>query len=207
VAEPRRHAVLADAVQPPDGGPLAMGEVSFVDKALLRGDPANAVFMAAVRYVLGVSPPVTSCHGAEAENCSVLWLAWDSWLVRGPDSEGEQQERGGQGTLAERLRDALADVGHVAVTDISEAETIIRLSGPQARLVLSKGCPLDLHARAFRPGEVRRSLLAGTDVILHLHRQAPEDCFDIYVRRSFAATLWRWLLQAGRAHGAGRLAG
>ena len=198
MADPVRHAVLADMPELPGDGPLAVGEIPFVEKVLLRGDPSDGDFVAAARQALGVSPPVEPCRVAQGDGCAVLWLAWDTWLVRGPD-EGAQAD----GPLAQGLRRAVAGAGHGSVTDISEAETIIRLSGEEARVVLSKGCPLDLHARAFRPGEARRSLLAGADVTLRLLGHAGPDTFDIHVRRSFAASLWRWLAEAGRGHGLG----
>ncbi|MEQ8370148.1 MAG: sarcosine oxidase subunit gamma family protein [Alphaproteobacteria bacterium] len=208
MAEASRHTVLADAPPPPGGGPLAMGEVAYVEKVVLRGDPADAAFVTAVRDGLGAAPPVEPFHVATGSDCHLLWQAWDTWLVRGPDGHTQAGPGAGAkfgGPLVGLLREALADVEHGSATDISEAETIIRLAGDEARLVLSKGCPLDLHVRAFRPGEARRSLLAGADVTLRLLDGPGQDTFDIHVRRSFAASLWRWLAQAGRAHGLGPL--
>ena len=39
-----------------------------------------------------------------------------------------------------------------SVVDVSANRTTLELSGPPAREVLEKGCPLDLHPRAFGPG-------------------------------------------------------
>ena len=88
--------------------------------------------------------------------------------------------------------------GLITLTDVSDAYAIVRLAGPAARDVLAKGCSLDIHDSVFPPGKVARSLLAQAEAILH--RTAAET-FDIYVPRSYADYLWRWLEDAGREYG------
>src|SRR5436190_5251690 len=41
-----------------------------------------------------------------------------------------------------------------AVSDQSDARLVLRLSGPRVRDVLAKGVPVDLHSKAFKPGDV-----------------------------------------------------
>ena len=69
--------------------------------------------------------------------------------------------------------------------------------------MLAKGCPLDLHPRAFTPGSCAQSLLAKADVLIHLRADDPRHgpTFDLYVARSFAHYLWAWLEDAGREYG------
>jgi sarcosine oxidase subunit gamma len=69
--------------------------------------------------------------------------------------------------------------------------------------VLAKGCPLDLHPRAFPPGACAQSLLAKVAVLIHLQDddRARGPSFDVYVARSFAHYLWMWLEDAGREYG------
>ncbi|GGK45219.1 sarcosine oxidase subunit gamma [Planomonospora parontospora subsp. parontospora] len=98
----------------------------------------------------------------------------------------------GESGLAARLRAAAGD-GHAAVTDVSAQRTVIRLAGPAARDVLAHGCPLDLHPRVFGPGTCARSTLARADVLL---AAGEDEEFQIFVRSSFAAYLWAWLLDA-----------
>ena len=78
---------------------------------------------------------------------------------------------------------------HAAITDVTDGRVAFRLAGPSAREVLAKGCPLDLHPRAFAPGRCAQSLLAKASVLIHLVDDGPErgPSFDVYVARSFAA--------------------
>ena len=85
----------------------------------------------------------------------------------------------------------------VTVTDVSHAMAVIRLAGPNAGDALSKGCGLDLHPRVFKPGNVAGTLLAQAHVFLH---QADESTYHVYVQRSYADYLWRWLDDAGREY-------
>jgi sarcosine oxidase subunit gamma len=118
----------------------------------------------------------------------VLWLGPDEWLLA---KDGDDTK------LAARLDTAFR--GHfVTVTDVSDAYTVIRLAGPAAAEVLAKGCALDTHDRVFPPGKVARSLLAKADVILH---RLTADTFELYVARSYADYLWRWLEDAGAEFG------
>ena len=53
------------------------------------------------------------------------------------------------------------------MTDVSAQRTTLELSAPGARDVLAQGCSLDLHPRAFGPGDCAQTLLARAAVILH----------------------------------------
>ncbi|NNG06032.1 MAG: hypothetical protein HKM95_18270 [Inquilinus sp.] len=105
--------------------------------------------------------------------------------------------------LADRLIEALAGL-HATAVDIGDGATTIRLAGPRARDVLAKGCPLDLHPRAFGPGRVAQSVIAQADAVIH---QTADDgggpVFEIHVRRSFAEYLWLWLADAALEFGLG----
>ena len=41
-----------------------------------------------------------------------------------------------------------------AVSDQSDARLVLRVSGPRVRDVLAKGVPVDLHPKAFKPGDI-----------------------------------------------------
>ena len=145
----------------------------------------------------GCGLPVQPLDAARRGTMTTLWLGPDEWLVVvGGHGGGD-----GDGFCA-RLETAFR--GHfVTATDVSDAYAVIRLAGPAAADVLAKGCGLDIHARVFPPGKVARSLLAKAGIILH--RLKP-DAFEIYVARSYADYLWRWLEDAGAEFGVAVLA-
>ncbi len=164
----------------------------------LRLDPKNAEALAAFETAFGFALPVRANDTAGSTDTIALWLGPDEWwlVVPGPEPEAGPE-------LADKLRAALS--GHfAAITEVGESRTCIRVSGPRARALLQKGCPLDLHPSVFTAGTCAQSILAKAGVTLHLFadESAVEGpTFDIYVLRSFAEYLWAWLDDAGREYG------
>jgi sarcosine oxidase, subunit gamma len=188
----QRRTALEPARLMPRG--VRLGERAGLGKIDLRGDPHDRAFMAAVGRVLDLLLPNEPCTSAAKAQIAALWLGPDQWLVSCPADDAT--------VLVGSLREALADV-HGAITDLTDGRVAFRVAGPSAREVLAKGCPLDLHPRAFPPGSCAQSLLAKASVLIHLLDDAPErgSSFDVYVARSFAHYLWSWLEDAGREYG------
>ncbi|MCW5698485.1 MAG: hypothetical protein KIT00_01450 [Rhodospirillales bacterium] len=172
---------------------VVMAECPFCAQTGLRGDGSLARFGNAVKTVLGIAPPTepNTVTGPEdfADGARILWLGPDEWLIVGGDVDAEPSGA---------LRLALSD-RHAAVVDVSDGRAVIALSGPNARDVLAKGCPLDLHPRAFGPGRCAQTVLAKAHVILHQIDASPS--YEIYVHRSFADYLWSWLEDAAGEFG------
>ena len=78
-----------------------------------------------------------------------------------------------------------------AVTDQSDARLVLRLSGPRVRDVLAKGVAVDLHPKAFKPGDVTSTLVAYVGVQIDMLDAAPT--YQLTAPRSMAGTLWSWL--------------
>lgn len=171
---------------------IRLGERRELGKIDLRGDPADRAFMTAVGRVLDVLLPTEPCTSAAKGEIAALWLGPDQWLLTCPRVDA--------GSLITTLGEALSGV-HAAVTDTSDGRVAFRIAGPSARAVLAKGCPLDLHPRAFASGSAAQSLLAKAAVLIHLVEDHPSPTFDVYVARSFAHYLWLWLDDAGREYG------
>jgi len=173
---------------------VGLGERLGLGKIDLRGNSQDRAFMAAVGRVFDLLLPGEPCTSAAREQIAALWLGPDQWLVTCPGSDVAR--------LMGALREALADV-HVAITDVTDGRVAFRLAGPSARDVLAKGCPLDLHPRAFPVGGCAQSLLAKASVLIHLVDDDPRSGagFDPHVARSFAHYLWMWLEDAGREYG------
>jgi len=176
---PTRRLALAH-VTPYRRDGLAMDPAPERNRLLLRGQPGEA-FLGLVGDVAGIAPPVTPNTAAIGGAAAILWLGPDEWLV--------ETEAVPLGPFAA----ALAGM-HAAVLDVSDAYAAIRLSGARVPDVLSSGCSLDLHPRVF-PG-VARTLLGKADVLLHRIGHGDEPTFDVYVARSYADYLWRWLAVA-----------
>ena len=192
----RRRSALAHlglegraAVAVPHAG-AELAERRIRGLLVLRGDAASAEFRDAVSTAIGIEPVVEPLTAARRRDVSILWLGPDEWLVVTPDNRVERIER--------TLRGAL-DARHAALTDVSHSRAILSLSGPDARSVLAKGCPLDFHPRVFGPGRCAQSRLARCQVLIHQTGDTP--VFEIYVMRSFAEYAWTWLMDAGGEFG------
>ncbi|HEY4455366.1 MAG TPA: sarcosine oxidase subunit gamma family protein, partial [Pseudonocardiaceae bacterium] len=116
----------------------ALAELPFITMVNLRVAPGSEAAQR-IETTLGARLP-QQCGDTSH---TIAWLGPDEWLVL--------SEADAPGLVAE-LRVALgADPG--SVVDVSANRTTIELGGPSAREVLEKGCPLDLHPRAFGPGK------------------------------------------------------
>ena len=127
-----------------------------------------------------------SAYGAVAsgDGLFMLWLSPDEFLV----VSDEQQPAPLTAALVEALE---AEPG--SATDLSANRTTFELSGPVAREVLEKGCPLDLHPRTFEVGTAYLTLIGSVLVILW---KVTDELYWIHPRSSFADFLGRWLLDA-----------
>ena len=95
---------------------------------------------------------------------------------------------------AVRLSEALAEAGVPGqIVDLSANRTTLELSGPSAREVLEKGCPMDLHPRAFAVGTAVATTLGPVQVLLW---RTAEQEWRILPRASFADYTARWVLDA-----------
>jgi sarcosine oxidase subunit gamma len=161
----------------------------------VRGDISDAAFKVALKKAVGAEPPATAgTVSGRASGPGILWLGPNEWLVSG--------EPGSEQAMVETLGKALAGQ-FAAVTDVSEGRAVIRLEGKNARDVLSKGCPLDLHPKALGPGNCAQTILGRSDMLLHCFSagRGKAEAFHVYVGRSFAEYAWTWLEDAGREYG------
>ena len=179
-------AALADALAAARADGVTLAEGTARARFNLRLDQKDVEALTAAGAVLGGSLPRAPNTAAPTVNGkTLLWLGPDEWLVTGPAEEGAQ--------LEETLRGRLEGRNH-ALTDVSAMYATLALSGPRAREVLMKGCRLDLHPRAFKPGTCVQTALARAQVILHQTGDAP--AYEITVRNSFSVYLATWLLDA-----------
>jgi sarcosine oxidase, subunit gamma len=182
MAEPLRlRAAPLDRLLPwalPEGA-LTLDELRFAQQigVRLRGRvPA---------YLAGLPFPLEPNRTTSMRTVRVSWLGPDEWLITAP--EGAVPE------LPTRIARALAE-RRAAVIDLSASRAIIEIAGPRARELLEKGCGLDLHPRAFEPGQCVQTLFARLPVIID--QLGAEPLYRLYVPRSSAQWLSEWLIDA-----------
>jgi len=179
-----------------------MAEQPFFGIVNLRGPRTDEAFQGAFKGFSGHDLPAAAGESLQGTRATAFWLSPDEWWI--VDKSGTWGGEPGAGTrLAAELRQALAGMP-VAVTDISDSRAVIRLSGPRARQVLQKACPLDLHPQHFGIGQCAHTRLAKAAALIHLSADesaAGGPAFDIYVVRSFAEYVWHWLESAGQEYG------
>ena len=185
-----RFNLAGRATDAPGGAGLIARERAFLGHINLRGSADDPRFSGAVSGVLGDSLPIVANTLTDVHGVTMYWLGPDEWLIVTPGERREAIER--------ELREALAGL-RVAVTDVSGGQTVLHLHGSRVRDVLAKGCPIDLHPRAFRIGECAQSHLAKAPILIGQIESQPY--FEIIVRRSLADYLWLWLEAAAAEYG------
>lgn len=166
------------------GERLALAERPFLGRLNLRAAADSTAMAMALAGIGGGAWPLPANRWAALEGERQLaWLGPDEALLLCPGEEAP--------ALEARLRAALGE-DHAAVTDVSDAASCLRLSGPAVLDVLAKGCPLDLETLPERSAV--QTLLGHLDMLLLA--QSPGEVYDLHVRTSLAAFAWDWLADA-----------
>ncbi|MBR9883532.1 MAG: sarcosine oxidase subunit gamma family protein [Oceanospirillales bacterium] len=186
---PLHHAELDKlASRNPRAGGVSLRELKLLGHLTLRGSQQNQSFLNGCAEVLGVALPTLPLTSVEKGSVSIRWVSPDEWLVVLPADQAFEVERG--------LRAAIE--GHYQVVNVSGGQTILELSGPNARDVLKKSTVLDVHPSQFPVGKVAGSVFAKSTALV---RRSGEDTWELVVRRSFADYIWLWLQDASREYG------
>jgi len=185
-----RFDLAARATRSPDHAGVVARERPFLGHLNLRGNGQDPRFVGAVSDVLGDGLPIVANTVADAQGVTMYWLGPDEWLLVTP---GERRA-----AIEGELRRALGAL-RVAVTDVSGGQTVLQLHGAHVRDVLAKGCPIDLHPRAFSIGQCAQSHLAKAPILIGQIENQPY--FELIFRRSFADYLWTWLERAAAEYG------
>ncbi len=170
-----------------DGRSCLLDEIALLDMLDLRGDASDPAFVAAVLTATGLTLPVAANTASVGGGRQLFWLGPDEWLLKTAGGTGDAIEAA--------LRAALAGK-HFSVVQVGSGNTTFSVQGAAAADLLARGCPLDLHARAFADGALAQTHIAKANVTLYCLKA--ETSFEITVRRSFAEYLFKWLCEAGR---------
>ncbi|MHA6883959.1 sarcosine oxidase subunit gamma [Ralstonia pseudosolanacearum] len=160
-------------------------ERPFLELVNVRGELNDPAFLAAFERVIGCQPPAAPNTVARSAEYDVLWLGPDEWLVR---SNGPVRAGVLEATLAQAVQGSYA-----AAVDVGSGYTVVEISGKRVRDVLTRGCPLDLHPRAFKLGQCAQSHYFKAAIVLI---PIGNDTYEIVVRRSFADYFVRIMLDA-----------
>ncbi|HJS26014.1 MAG TPA: sarcosine oxidase subunit gamma family protein [Actinomycetota bacterium] len=106
-------------------------------------------------------------------DADVLWLGPDEWLV--------VADAGREAELLRALEAALGS-NHHSILDVSAKRAVFELRGPDRRVRLATGCPLDLHPRSWGSGDCAQTVFGAAQVLLHER----SDVTRVFVRPSFA---------------------
>ena len=161
---------------PEPGVVIAEPPRSAAATLLARKGQEGAVLAAAAAW--GVELP-TRPAWAMGGPILFVWTGPGQWLVRGLAS----------------FSDLEADLAGFAASAVlinqSHGRAVVSVGGPNARDVLAKGFEIDLHPRAFQPGDAAVTVAAGISAILWQLDDRPT--YEIAVPRSMAGSLWHWL--------------
>ena len=169
-----------------DGRECLLAEAPVMDMWTVRGNADDARFANAVLQATGMYLPLKANTASLDPQRQLLWMGPDEWLLKTSDGQCE--------AITFALRAAL-EGQHSAVVEVGHGNTTLKLQGPGAADLLARGCPLDLHVRAFPTGSLAQSHIAKANVTL-LCLQAGTH-YELTVRRSFASYLFEWLTAAG----------
>lgn len=169
---------MGDASDLAAGLRLRISEVRDVAVRILRLWRPDAALLKRLEPVLGAALPLepnTAAGGASR----ILWMGPGEWVLLG-----------GPAALDRAVSEACGEALH-HLADVTDGRTILRIEGMAAADLLAKGCSLDFHPRAFRPGSCAQSLLAQVRVLIERPSEAPS--FNLVVDRTQLAHLNAWL--------------
>lgn len=159
--------------------------LQIVSLAARKGQ--DVPLMAAVRAAWGIDLPATPRREGDVR-LAFLWSGPSQWLA---------VSAGWPGDLESALRAQIGGFG--SLTDQSDGRVVLRISGPHARDALAKGMTIDLHPRAFKPGDTAATLAAHIGV--QIWQLDEEPTYELSVFRSYAGSLCDWMMAASAEYG------
>ncbi len=163
-------------------GELSLRMLPTTGKLVLRGNPVDSTFTKPVKELLGVELPIIANSVEISKIGTVIWRGPNEWMIEIPLNQVE--------ILATQLETALRGQ-HISIVDITDAYSVLRLSGQGARDVLASGCPINLNENDFSAYQCAQSHYHKAGIILRFIDETP--AFDVFVRRSETTYLWQLL--------------
>lgn len=158
---------------------LGLHAVNNIRKLRLQVRPRAGVDKSRLESLLGTVLPENPQEKVNNES-TAYWLGPNDWLLVDPAPDANR--------VADALREA-TDGATYALTDVSDAWSIIDISGDDAPSKLAEGCSVDFQDAAFPTGRYALTRLQHLSVIIH----RLDDSFRILVDRSVARFMRDWL--------------
>ena len=153
--------------------------------------PAPGHTRACLDRLASVGGPAISAldirRAVQAEALELAWAGPDRYLACVPADID----------IEARLREVCGATA--AIVDQSDGRFVLRLCGASVRRTLAKGVSIDLHPRAFVPGETALVQLAHLQVQLTLLDAV--STFDLVAPRAAAGDVWEWLVASAGEFG------
>lgn len=107
----------------------------------------------------------------------------------------------GSNGFSHELRTKLADFA--SVSDQTDGQAVLHLSGERVLDALAKGVAVDLHPRTFRVGDVAVTAVAHIGVTLWRLKDNADGgpVFEVAINRSLARGFWHWLAASSAEFG------
>jgi methylglutamate dehydrogenase subunit D len=118
-----------------------------------------------------------------AKSFTAFPLSPGQWILV---SEGSREN-----TFGWEISKKIAGIGHVS--EQGDARVCIRVSGPNSRDLMSRGCRLDLHQSVAAQDFCAQTQMAQIGVLIH--QISDEPAYDLYVYAGFARSFWHWLTE------------
>lgn len=154
-------------------GLVRIDETGLQGMITLRGDLSLATVKKVATTASGAAFPGQR-QITVSDTGALAWMSPDELLILCPYDEVSDR-------LA-KMTKTLGNTNALAV-DVSDARAIFAISGEDARDVMAKLCPVDLHPEVFKPGEIRRTRLAQIAAAIWME---DDDTFRLICFRSVA---------------------
>jgi len=163
MADLAADSAIADLIRPHRLGPegragLRLSERSGVAiwQVAAWREADVPIVRSVLRKSIRIALPEQPNGAASAGGRVAIWIAPRRlWLV------ASAQDAGSLAGLPDRV------AGRAAVTDLSHARVVLRLSGPEARTALAKLCRIDLHPKTFAAGRTAPTPLGQVPALIH----------------------------------------
>ncbi|MEY8830839.1 sarcosine oxidase subunit gamma [Sedimentitalea sp. XS_ASV28] len=166
-------------------GIAAVREDGLQGMITLRGDLSAGAVGSVIKDVAGFAVPEVGRISGDRKG-GLCWMSPDELLVLCPHEDADAH--------VEKMQQRLKGT-HSLVVNVSDARALFRVSGPAARDVMAKLCPVDFSPDAFTPGMFRRTRMAQVPAALWM---SDDETFHIICFRSVAEYVYGLLKVASQ---------